>query len=203
MRWLAVWVLVSLPSLGCVTVGMGLHQQYFKRETHDAGVKPADIHGPAILDGISDPNGRDARFSKDCSVAMALSGGGIISASFTYGVVREMADLRPTVADRHLRNPLWQVDYLSTASGGGVTAALIEVLMREVEREKHADWDAALTRKLDKAINLKTFSENYFSKGQLLFQAGTGVLQLYHKRLPVGIFGDKHGCGTKKPVLTV
>jgi hypothetical protein len=203
LRWLAVWVLVSLPSLGCVTVGMGLHQQYFKRETHDAGVKPEHLHGPAMLEGVADPNSRDARFSKDCSVAVALSGGGTISASFTYGVIREMAALSPMGSPTHLRNPVWQVDYFSTASGGGITAALVEVLMREVEREKPADWDEALTRKLDGAINLETFSENYFSKGQLLFQAGTGVLQLYHDRLPVGIFGKGHECGAKEPVLTV
>jgi hypothetical protein len=72
-----------------------------------------------------------------CALAVTISGGGTISASFGYGVLEELnAQLRMPDGQSVLK----EVDYLSTASGGGITAAVLIDMLREHElREPQAD----------------------------------------------------------------
>jgi hypothetical protein len=63
-----------------------------------------------------------------CSLAVAISGGGTISASFGYGVLEE---LNAQVNLPEGQSVLQEIDYLSTASGGGITAAIFIDMLRE------------------------------------------------------------------------
>jgi len=69
----------------------------------------------------ADPSTRPGTSSR-CSLAFGLSGGGTVSASFAYGVLEQLESTRPV---------LREVDYLSTASGGGITASLVIDMLRE------------------------------------------------------------------------
>ncbi len=70
-----------------------------------AGARPDADHIVSIREGLRS----DGEDSEDILIGLALSGGGIRSATFSLGVMQRLAKARV----------LKQVDYLSTVSGGG------------------------------------------------------------------------------------
>ena len=71
----------------------------------------------------------DARHKRPISVGLALSGGGIRSATFSFGVIQALA--------RH--KMLGQIDVLSTVSGGGYTGGLLTRLFAQENVKDHED----------------------------------------------------------------
>jgi hypothetical protein len=65
---------------------------------------------------------RDPRYSANCSVALAISGGGSIAASYALGAIRRLADDDISASNE---SALSEVDYVSTASGGGIAGLLL------------------------------------------------------------------------------
>lgn len=75
--------------------------------------KPAAEHPDAASDDLPPADPADERYVRTSLVGLALSGGGIRSATFALGVLQAFGE----------RNLLWIFDYLSTVSGGGFAGA--------------------------------------------------------------------------------
>ena len=73
----------------------------------------------------------DERLAK---IGLALSGGGIRSGTFAFGVIQALA----------ARNVLREIDVLSTVSGGGYTGSLISRLYARTEVERAKDVEQAI-----------------------------------------------------------
>jgi len=86
-------------------------------------------HGyvPEPLKGYKSAQERPDQESR-CALAVAISGGGTISAAFGYGVLEQ---LNKSIELPKHHSVLSEIDYLSTASGGGITAAIFIDMLRE------------------------------------------------------------------------
>jgi hypothetical protein len=105
-------------------------------------------------------------------VGLALSGGGIRSASFSLGVVQELAR----------RNLLKYVDYLSTVSGGGYLGACLSSLLADSKPEALSPKYFPLRKQLGEpeppALRNVRNGSNYLKPPGLLNSLGLAVIVL-------------------------
>jgi hypothetical protein len=81
----------------------------------------------------------DDRALKDpCGAALAISGGGIRSASFALGVIQAFLNERPADARQSDERCFDRFDYMSTVSGGGYIGGAVSWL--KFHYAKHGDW---------------------------------------------------------------
>jgi Patatin-like phospholipase len=85
----------------------------------DAMQPPKDLEKPPPAQPPAEPPEREAWRNRQHAVALAISGGGIRSATFALGVLVALAR----------RNLLYQFDYLSTVSGGGYLGAFLTTFL--------------------------------------------------------------------------
>lgn len=79
------------------------------------------------LGNYSSPQGRPDQGAK-CSVALAFAGGGTVSASMAFGFMERFVETMIESGDSQLLN---EIDYVTTASGGGHAAYLFIDMLRE------------------------------------------------------------------------
>ena len=94
-------------------------------------------------------------------VGLAISGGGIRSATFSLGVVQGLAQ----------RGLLKAIDYLSTVSGGGYTGSCLSSLLNDPKNKTNGDdFPLRYTTGSEEPISLTHLrnSSNYLSPGGLL-----------------------------------
>jgi hypothetical protein len=109
---------------------------YFESKSDDAQYGGAKDIVDAEIKHIEEWRGRSPQ------LGIALSGGGIRSASFCLGVLQALANQRV----------LQKFDYLSTVSGGGYIGASLTYLLHESARDTHAHRRDP-TRKIDVSIS--------------------------------------------------
>ena len=194
-------LLAALMLTGCAPAIIGFHEITDYRAKYGAETKDIhlhDIHGKAIMAGLRSPQERPERTSSPkCSVALTMSGGGSISAAFAYGVLREMAEWDKVQVAGVPTSLLSQVDYISTASGGGITGAILAGVFWEKEVVNALDatpfspdsFHQSLKRHFDSKDYKATFSERYLGNNEFLFTNGQERLRRFRKRLPIGVFG--------------
>jgi hypothetical protein len=169
-----VFAVISLIA-GCGQLNAGIHMLSKYRQhtyrTSDDFSGPLD--GNVILGHDSkgkgwSPQDRDSnRFSRQCSLAFAISGGGSIAASFSYGVLRELSSTGAHISPNSALHDsaLMQVDYFSTASGGGITALLWLRLLHALHLESSTgDIKAQVMAKLDDTSYKKAMSFDYLQE---------------------------------------
>lgn len=99
-------------------------------ESSDITFKPPDFS----LSKYKTPESRPATQSKEVAVVLALSGGGHRAANFGIGVLRGLENIQ---CNGIKYNALQEVDYLSTASGGGIAAAIyLTTLKSHLQHQK-------------------------------------------------------------------
>ncbi|OJT17802.1 hypothetical protein BO221_43145 [Archangium sp. Cb G35] len=167
-------------------------------------------HGyvPAPLSGYKSAQERSGQ-EPQCALAVAISGGGTISAAFSYGVLEQ---LNKSVELPHGQSVLKEIDYLSTASGGGITASIFIDMLREHSlrqpRRKptrddlsfffeHARFRGVMDWKFVKDIDV--FPKGIFSSpAELIYDnmgpALTGQEALPCKQLDLRTSTDRPGC---------
>jgi len=80
---------------------------------------------------------------RDIAVAVAISGGGMRAANFAAGVLGALEGVHVRGADGRDSNLLREVDYFSTASGGGLAAASYLVHLADYKQRHPEDPTAA------------------------------------------------------------
>ncbi len=130
---------------------------------------------PAL--GYPSPQNR-ARQNQKCSLALAISGGGTVSASVAYGFLEALTD--------SVQSRLSEVDYISTASGGGHAAYLFVDMIREAKTRAPGDvWgevgDSFRSPRFANSLSWRVLrSDGMF--GRLLF-AASGVCDMNGKNM--------------------
>jgi predicted acylesterase/phospholipase RssA len=189
-------VVCTVLCAGCgpaVELSSGWYEMHFVHDYKNKIVAAqTQLVGPHVLEGARSPQDRDpAHFSRDCSIAVAISGGGTISASFSYGVMRELAEVRDWGADQtSLINSIpAQLDYISTASGGGITGAILSsVLMNDVN-SLDANAPGKIADVMDRRAYQLMFSEEYMTTAYLATRTGQQRLMRFRNHLPFMLFG--------------
>lgn len=122
LRLAAVLVLLS----GCEPAA-----QHLRATVRDPLAHMPDGYPELPLGDYKSPQLRPGQ-NEVCSIAVGLSGGGSLSAAFGWGVLEYLSEYGyPGDPLRDAGRFLYEVDYYSTASGGGITAALVLEMMRE------------------------------------------------------------------------
>lgn len=93
----------------------------------------------APMAGHLSPNLRPDQNPK-CSIAVSMSGGGTNSASYSIGALQKLNSLYGPLPDG--RSVLTEIDFLPTASGGGLAALLLIEVMREHQIRENAPLTA-------------------------------------------------------------
>ena len=97
----------------------------------------SDFHPPVFsLANFKSPETRPSQQSKQTAVVLAISGGGHRAANFGIGVLRGLENIQCNGAEH---NALQEVDYLSTASGGGIAAAIYVTTLKS-HLQQHGDY---------------------------------------------------------------
>lgn len=97
----------------------------------------SDFHPPVFsLANFKSPESRPAPQLKQTAVVLAISGGGHRAANFGIGVLRGLEKIQCSGAEH---NALQEVDYLSTASGGGIAAAIYLTTLKS-HLQQHGDY---------------------------------------------------------------
>jgi hypothetical protein len=155
-----------------------------------------------VSSGYRSPQSREPRyFSQDCAFAVAISGGGTVSASFSYGALKRLAEIQGIVPQKSelADSALAQVDYFSTASGGGITAAEMIRMLGDANVGRRTHDPAALRDDFDQRFDAltykKTTDEKYLTKKGIterLFGCNDGQSRLERLRLhsATGIWCD-------------
>lgn len=115
------------------------------------------------------PESRPTTQSRQTAVVLAISGGGHRAANFGIGVMRQLEDIS---CGNTNYNGLREIDYFSTASGGGIAAAIYLTTLKS-HIQKHADYTGYSfsetskgfqenARKNHKTNILKTFFDTRF-----------------------------------------
>ncbi len=206
---------VALLALGaCTKAAVGFHELTDYRAHYAAqhGSVPTsdEIHGANIMANLRTPQDRPEPIaSRRCSLAFAISGGGSISAAYSFGVLREMADW-----DLHVQHSsvslLSQVDYISTASGGGITGAILAGTFWEKDVYwvlQSSPFDVAAFQNavrvhFDSADYESSFSEAYLRRSEFLWTDNQTRLLRFRERLPIGVFGKNFATNNCELALT-
>lgn len=97
----------------------------------------SDFRPPVFsLANYKSPESRPAPQSKQTAVVLAISGGGHRAANFGIGVLRGLENIQ---CNGTKYNTLQEVDYLSTASGGGIAAAIYVTTLKS-HLQQHGDY---------------------------------------------------------------
>ncbi|HSP77336.1 MAG TPA: hypothetical protein VLQ93_02315 [Myxococcaceae bacterium] len=96
------------------------------RETHEYGSPREPLH-PEGARKVALPSTRPEQ-QADCVVSLSISGGGSNSAAFAWGALAELNERQVGPGGRSV---LEELDYLVSASGGGITALLLMEMLRE------------------------------------------------------------------------
>lgn len=97
-------------------------------KVYPATFRNREAEAIAARNGKAKPGSSGARNTKQPGVGLALSGGGIRSATFCLGVLQEMARTSVKIGRSGKTSLLRQVDYLSTVSGGGYIGSFLGTL---------------------------------------------------------------------------
>lgn len=202
MRKLRILAALITPALcGCTSFIFGLHEITDYRAEYGAaskGIDTSHIHKKEIMAGLRSPQERpEETSSSKCVFALAISGGGSISAAFSYGVLREIAEWDDVEVGGTPISLISQIDYISTASGGGITGAILAGTFWEKEiidslnqtPFSPANFNQKVQARFDSEDYKATFSERYLATKDLIFMDGQGRLERFRKRLPIGVFG--------------
>lgn len=187
--------LMSLLLLqGCVSISIYLYEKKFTKKYDPSHLSGGEeqLLGASAFAGERSPQERNpVLFSRKCSLAAAISGGGSISAAFSYGVLRELAAMRDLTADTNqIPSVLAQLDYISTASGGGITGALLSsLLMNDFPSESTpAETALKIEKALDKSQYQQMLSEKFISTKYIITHNGDGRLLRFREHLPFTLF---------------
>ncbi len=97
-------------------------------KVYPATFKNREAEAIAARNGKTTPGSSGGRNTNQPRVGLALSGGGIRSATFCLGVLQQMARTSVKVGRSGKVSLLRQVDYLSTVSGGGYIGSFLGTL---------------------------------------------------------------------------
>ena len=97
-------------------------------------------------DALHDEHAKERSFERRARVGVALSGGGIRSATFGFGVIQAWAKTEEGEASEWREKPktLAKIDVLSTVSGGGYTGSLLSRLFARDEVKNTDDVARAI-----------------------------------------------------------
>lgn len=109
--------------------------------------------------------------AKDVFVILAFSGGGMRSAAFSYGTLKALRNIDVTIHGRK-RNPLDEVDVISSVSGGSYTAAYYGLFGQRIfedyeEKFLLRDVEGEMLGTLLNPINTISLASSNYNRGDL------------------------------------
>ncbi len=201
---------VFISALGVLLLGCGTTA----REPHlrlDSSLTTGPFGGSTDpIEGYSSPQLRKNQ-NPQCSIAVTIAGGGTVSASVAYGFLEALVETYSDLPDDV--NPLYELDYLSTASGGGHAAYLFVDMIREARKRTDGRANSLWVEVRDEmrsprfrsslsTVVLKTYNHDQwrsFLPGAFFDVNGAEM----HQRLHSALASGQEACGYKGPISGV